>query len=62
MKTFPHYLQHDVMDSGPTCLRMIAAFYGKRYSLEELREKSFITREGVSMLGWQTTKTPIPSP
>lgn len=49
MKTFPHYLQHDVMDCGPTCLRMIAAFYGKRYSLEGLREKSFITREGASV-------------
>jgi len=30
---------------------MIAAFYGKHYSLERLREKSFITRLGVSMLG-----------
>jgi hypothetical protein len=30
---------------------MVAAFYGKCYSLEGLREKSFITREGVSMLG-----------
>lgn len=39
------------MDCGPTCLRMIAAFYGKHYSLERLREKSFITRLGVSMLG-----------
>ena len=39
------------MDCGPTCLRMVAAFYGKCYSLEGLREKSFITREGVSMLG-----------
>ncbi|MGI6792739.1 peptidase domain-containing ABC transporter [Bacteroides sp. KG68] len=51
MKPFPHYSQHDVMDCGPTCLRMVAAFYGKRYSLEGLRERSFITREGVSMLG-----------
>nr|WP_289620315.1 peptidase domain-containing ABC transporter [Bacteroides intestinalis] len=51
MKTLPHYTQHDVMDCGPTCLRMVAAYYGKRYSLEGLREKSFITREGVSMLG-----------
>lgn len=51
MKTFPHYTQHDAMDCGPTCLRMVAAYYGKRYSLEGLREKSFITREGVSMLG-----------
>ena len=51
MKNFPLYTQHDVMDCGPTCLRMVAAFYGKRYSLEGLREKSSITREGVSMLG-----------
>lgn len=41
MKRFPHYQQHDQMDGGPTCLRMIAAFYGKHYSLEKLREKSF---------------------
>ena len=30
---FPHYLQLDAMDCGPTCLRMIAKFYGKNYSL-----------------------------
>ena len=35
----------------PTCLRMIAKYYGKHYSLETLRANSFITREGVSMLG-----------
>ena len=51
MKKFPLYKQHDVMDCGPTCLRMVAAYHGKRYSLEGLREKCHITREGVSMLG-----------
>lgn len=51
MTFVPYYPQHDAMDCGPTCLRMVAAFYGKRYSLEGLREKSFITREGISMLG-----------
>ncbi len=51
MKKFPHFSQYDTMDCGPTCLRMIAAYYGKLLSLEKLREKSFITREGVSMLG-----------
>ena len=50
-KPFPHYRQHDAMDCGPTCLQMIARYYGKRYSLQTLRERSFITREGVSMLG-----------
>lgn len=41
----------DSFDCGPTCLRMIAKFYGKMYSSEMLRRHSFITREGVSMLG-----------
>jgi ATP-binding cassette subfamily B protein len=48
---FPHYLQLDAMDCGPTCLRMIAKYYGRNYTLQTLRERSFITREGVSMLG-----------
>ena len=51
MKRFPHYRQHEQMDCGPTCLRMIAAYYGKRYSLERLREQCHISRLGVSMLG-----------
>ena len=49
--TFPHYLQLDAMDCGPSCLRMIAKQYGKTYTLETLRERCFITRESVSMLG-----------
>jgi len=49
--SFPHYTQHDAMDCGPTCLRMVAAHYGRAFSLDTLREKSLITREGVSMLG-----------
>jgi ATP-binding cassette subfamily B protein len=30
---------------------MIAKYYGRSYTLQTLRERSFITREGVSMLG-----------
>ena len=51
MPKFPFYKQHDAMDCGATCLRMIAKYYGKNYSLETLREKTYITREGVSLLG-----------
>jgi len=51
MRAFPHYTQLDSMDCGPTCLRMVAKYYGRSYSLQTLRERSFITREGVSMLG-----------
>lgn len=49
--SFPTYTQLDAMDCGPTCLRMIARHHGKHYSLQTLREHSFITRAGVSMLG-----------
>lgn len=51
LNSFPHYHQQESADCGPACLRMIAKYYGKQYSLEMLRERSFITREGVSMLG-----------
>ncbi|WP_319229250.1 peptidase domain-containing ABC transporter [Draconibacterium orientale] len=51
MIKFPHYKQLDTMDCGPTCLRMLAKYYGKNYSLQYLRNQSYITREGVSMLG-----------
>ncbi len=39
------------MDCGPSCLRMIAKYYGKNFSLQRLREISGINREGVSLLG-----------
>ena len=39
------------MDCGPACLRMIAKYYGKNYSLQTLREYSFLSREGVSLMG-----------
>ena len=43
--------QHDQMDCGPACLAMVASYYGKDFGLQYLRDKSFITREGVSLLG-----------
>lgn len=51
MKPFPHYRQYDQMDCGPTCLRMISRHYGRTYSMNTLRQKSGINREGVSLLG-----------
>lgn len=58
-KNFPYYHQLDAMGCGPTCLRMVAKHYGKHYSLETLRQKSFIGREGVSMLGISTAAESI---
>lgn len=51
MIKFPSFRQYDSMDCGPTCVRIIAAYYGKYYSLQNLRDKCRIDREGVSMLG-----------
>jgi len=45
------YRQLDQMDCAPTCLRMVAKYYGKNFSLENLRNLSCMTREGVSLLG-----------
>jgi len=48
---FPFYRQLDAMDCGPSCLRMIARSYGKNFSLQTLRDRSFLTRHGVSLMG-----------
>lgn len=51
MEQFTLYTQFDARDCGPACLRMVAKYYGKLASLKTLRERSYITRAGVSMLG-----------
>ena len=48
---FPIIRQYDAVDCGPACLKMIAEYYGKNYSLDKLRDRSNITRLGVSMFG-----------
>lgn len=45
------YKQHDSMDCGPTCLRMVAKWYKRTVTLHELREKTQIGKEGVNLLG-----------
>lgn len=49
--SFPFVKQPDAMDCGPACLKMISAFYKMNFSLESLRKRCYITREGVSFLG-----------
>ena len=50
-KKFPFYKQLDAMDCGATCLRMIARYHGRHYSLAYLRELTHLDREGVSLMG-----------
>ncbi|MDX9882109.1 MAG: peptidase domain-containing ABC transporter [Prolixibacteraceae bacterium] len=50
MSKFPNYIQADAMDCGPTCLRIVAKYYGRHYNLDTLRDLMYKTREGVSLL------------
>jgi ATP-binding cassette subfamily B protein len=50
-RSFTAYRQLDAMDCGPTCLRMVAKHYGKHYSPQYLKERTYITREGVTLKG-----------
>ncbi|MDI9338042.1 MAG: peptidase domain-containing ABC transporter [Alphaproteobacteria bacterium] len=43
--------QLDPMDCGPTCLKMMAHFYGKTISIQTIRRLSEFARDGVSLLG-----------
>ena len=51
MPKFPFYKQADFKDCGPTCLKIISAYYHKNISIEKLRSLSENTREGSSLLG-----------
>lgn len=59
MSLFVHYFQYDAMDCGPTCLKMVAAFYGRKYSLDQLRNRCNISRDGVSLMGISKTAEEI---
>ena len=51
MPTIPFIKQRDAMDCGPTCLAMVCKYYGKSISLQTLRDKTEIGKEGVNLLG-----------
>ena len=51
MKKFPHYKQTESKDCGPTCIKMIAKYYGKIINTQQLRALSETTREGSSLTG-----------
>ena len=48
---FPCYFQYDQMDCGPAALSAVSAYYGKKYSIQELREYCHLSKDGVSLLG-----------
>ncbi len=42
-------IQPDSMDCGPVSIKMIAQYYGKRVSLDKLRQLTFTGKDGVSL-------------
>jgi ATP-binding cassette subfamily B protein len=53
-KSFPVEYQMDSQDCGPASIKIIAKHFGKFYSLQYLRDKCGITKQGVSLLDLST--------
>lgn len=51
MLNFPKQRQTDEMKCGPTCLQIIASWYGRVISLQHLSEIAFCSHAGTSLLG-----------
>lgn len=51
LNKFPNYKQTEAKDCGPTCIKILAKYYGKLINTQELRKLSETTREGSSLLG-----------
>ena len=49
-KKYPFYKQPDAMDCGPVCLKMVAEYHGKSFSMQHLRKLCKIGKQGTSML------------
>lgn len=48
---YPIYTQHDAMDCGPTCLRMISKYYGKSFSSQDIKNLCNQKKTGTTLLG-----------
>ena len=59
MNFFPFYKQPDAKDCGPTCLKILAKYYGKTITVQKLRELSETTRTGSSLLALSDTAEAI---
>lgn len=54
LRRFPVEYQMDSQDCGPASLKIIAKHFGKYYSLQFMRDRCGITKEGVSLLDLST--------
>ncbi|WP_079243038.1 peptidase domain-containing ABC transporter [Chryseobacterium indologenes] len=49
MKKFPNYRQLDSKDCGISCLQIISKYYGKFFSIQDIRDLSSVSKEGLSL-------------
>lgn len=50
-KKFPTHQQTEAKDCGPTCIKIIAKYYGKTINTQDLRQLSETTRAGSNLMG-----------
>ena len=48
--TFPFYKQPDSKDCGPTCLKIVAKYYGETINMQSIKTLSETTREVNNLL------------
>lgn len=46
---FPHFTQLEARDCGAACLQIVSKYYGKFFNLDELRDITGVTKEGISV-------------
>ncbi|MDJ0796768.1 MAG: peptidase domain-containing ABC transporter [Calothrix sp. MO_167.B12] len=54
-KQYPYYAQHSASDCGAACLVMISSYWGKRFSVNRLRDMTNAGRSGASLQALATT-------
>ena len=50
-KRYPFFLQQSASDCGAACLVMVGRYWGKRFSINRLRELAHVDRHGASLNG-----------
>lgn len=54
MRRYPFFAQHSASDCGAACLVMVSRYWGKRFSVNRLRDIANVDRNGASLRGLLT--------
>jgi len=55
MSKYPICRQHDAMDCGAACVKMISQYYGKDFALSYLKKQCYTVKDGVSLMSISDT-------